>query len=104
MRYIAPVSRSTPAVPDPTVTARSPFSVIDAVLGVLGVLFGAVSLTYPFGRDQGLYYYVAREWVAHGSIVYRDVLDHKTPGIYALHALAIRLFGEHTWGIRIADL
>jgi hypothetical protein len=78
--------------------------VIDGVLGVLGVLIGAVSLTYPFGRDQGLYYYVAREWVAHGSIVYRDVLDHKTPGIYVLHALAIVLFGEHTWGIRVADL
>lgn len=77
---------------------------LDPILGTLGVLFGLGSLTYPFGRDQGLYYYVAREWVVRGSIPYRDVLDHKTPGIYILHALSILLFGENMWGIRVFDL
>lgn len=76
----------------------------DPILGALGVLFGLGSLTYPFGRDQGLYYYVAREWVLRGSIPYRDVLDHKTPGIYLLHALSVLLFGETMWGIRLLDL
>ncbi|MBL8610203.1 MAG: glycosyltransferase family 39 protein [Myxococcales bacterium] len=76
----------------------------DVVLGVLGLSMGAVSLLYPYGRDQGLYYYVAREWVLRGSIPYRDVLDHKTPGIYVLYALGVRLFGEQTWGIRVLDL
>jgi hypothetical protein len=77
---------------------------LDPILGSVGVAFGLGSLTYPFGRDQGLYYYVAREWVVRGAIPYRDVLDHKTPGIYLLHALAIRLFGETMWGIRVLDL
>ena len=77
---------------------------LDVVLGALGLLVGWASLTYPFGRDQGLYYYVAREWVRHGSIPYRDVLDHKTPGIYVVHALAILVFGDHAWAIRILDL
>jgi len=77
---------------------------LDPVLGALGVLFGLGSLTYPFGRDQGLYYYVAREWVLHGSVPYRDILDHKTPGIYLLYALGVRLFGEGMWPIRIFDV
>ncbi len=77
---------------------------LDWILGALGVAFGLGSLTYPFGRDQGLYYYVAREWVLHGSVPYKDVLDHKTPGIYLLYGLAVRLFGETMWGIRLLDV
>lgn len=79
-------------------------SIVDVVLGLAGLGFGAASLAYPYGRDQGLYYYVAREWVLRGSIPYRDVLDHKTPGIYVLYAIGVRLFGEQTWGIRVLDL
>lgn len=76
----------------------------DVVLTAVALAFGASSLAHPFGRDQGLYFYVAREWVRRGAIPYRDVLDHKTPGIYVLHALVIRLFGEAAWGIRLADM
>lgn len=75
----------------------------DVALAALGVGFGAGSLGYPFGRDQGLYHYVAREWVLRGSVPYRDVLDHKTPGIYVLHAIAVALFGPRMWGIRVLD-
>ncbi|HEY6881350.1 MAG TPA: hypothetical protein VI299_25165 [Polyangiales bacterium] len=78
--------------------------VFDLVLGVLGTAMGWVSLSFPFGRDQGLYYYVAREWVLRDAVPYRDVLDHKTPGIYIVHALAIRLFGATMWGIRVLDM
>lgn len=70
----------------------------------MGVLLGLPSLLYPFGRDQGLYFYVAREWVLRGSVPYRDVLDHKTPGIYLLHATSILLFGEVEWGIRVMEI
>lgn len=77
---------------------------VDAILGALALVFGLGSLGFPFGRDQGLYFYVAREWVRRGAIPYRDVLDHKTPGIYVLHALVIRVFGEGMWGIRVADV
>ena len=34
----------------------------DSPLGMIGVFFGLGCLTYPFGRDQGLYDFVAREW------------------------------------------
>ena len=53
----------------------------DLALAVVAAAFGWASLTYPFGRDLGLYFYVGREWALRGAIPYRDVLDHKTPGI-----------------------
>ena len=84
--------------------ARSADRRDDLALTVLGALFGWSSLTYPLGRDQGLYYYVGREWALRGSIPYRDVFDHKTPGIYFVHAVCVTIFGETIWGIRLADL
>lgn len=97
-----PDSRSSAVQPE-AVSARY-LSALDVLLGALGTATGWVSLAFPFGRDQGLYYYVAREWVLRDAVPYRDVLDHKTPGIYLVHALAVRLFGETMWGIRVLDM
>jgi len=72
-------------------------------MGIAATLLTLPTLLFPFGRDQGLYFYVAREWVERGAIPYRDVLDHKTPGIYFLHALAILLFGAKESSIRILE-
>ncbi|HSO32183.1 MAG TPA: glycosyltransferase family 39 protein, partial [Labilithrix sp.] len=44
-----------------------------------------------------------REMVRHGAMPYRDMLDQKTPAIYLLYAALIRVFGEHIWGIRVAE-
>lgn len=76
---------------------------VDLVLAAIAVLLAVPSLAFPFGRDQGLYFYVAREWVHRGALPYRDVLDHKTLGIYVVHALAIVCFGDKLWGIRVFD-
>src|SRR5688572_22198954 len=67
------------------------------------MLFSAHSLAYPFGSDQSVYHIVARWYLAHGAAPYRDTFDHKTPGIYALHALLIRVFGEGIWPIRLVE-
>jgi hypothetical protein len=75
-----------------------------AAIAAIALAIGLPSLSYPFGRDQGLYFYVAREWIQRGAIPYRDVLDHKTPGIYLLHALSQILFGQHMWAIRVMDM
>lgn len=77
---------------------------LDLLLLVAAVAFGAISLTYPFGRDQGLYHYVGREWALRGSIPYRDVFDHKPPGLYVVHALSVLLFGQKLYAIRVFDL
>ena len=77
---------------------------VDVVLGSLGVAFGAVLIGLPFGRDQGLYYFVGREWLKHGEMPYRDALEQKTPAIFFLHAFAIALFGEHMASIRVLEV
>jgi len=76
---------------------------LDAALVLCGLLFSAVSLAYPFGRDQGLYHYVGREWF-HGALPYRDMMDQKTPVIYFVFGLANALFGEHLWSVRVLEL
>ncbi|HVW25194.1 MAG TPA: hypothetical protein VHC69_07460 [Polyangiaceae bacterium] len=72
--------------------------------GALAVVLGLPSLLYPLGRDQGLFYYAAREWLLRGQVLYRDVWDHKPPVIYFVYMTAIGLFGEHTWAIRVLEL
>jgi hypothetical protein len=77
---------------------------LDGLLAAIGVLFGASSLAWPFGWDTSVHYYVGREWLLRGAMPYRDSFDHKTPGIHAVHALAIAVFGEGTAGIRAVEL
>ncbi len=75
----------------------------DLALSALGLAFGAQSLLYPLGRDQGLFFYIGREWLQ-GSIPYRDAFDQKPPLIHAIYALGIAVFGEHPWAIRACEL
>src|SRR4051794_10368215 len=77
---------------------------LDVALACVAFVAGAPSLFYPLGRDQGLYFYVGREWLQRGRFPYLDSFDVKTPGIYAVHALAIALFGEVAWGARLLEL
>jgi hypothetical protein len=67
----------------------------DVLLVATGLLFGAVSLTYPFCRDQAVYAYVGRAWFQEGRIPYRDALDQKTPLIFFVHGVLASLFGNH---------
>jgi hypothetical protein len=76
---------------------------LDAALALLAMAFAAPSLTYPFSRDQALYWYVGREWLD-GAVPYRDVLEHKTPLVYAVHALCAAVAGETMWAIRAAEI
>jgi hypothetical protein len=71
---------------------------------MIGAAYGAASLAYPLTLDSGVNGYVAREWLLRGSLPYRDSFDHRAPGIYVLHAACIALFGQHAWGIRVAEL
>ncbi len=88
----------------PTLRSVLGLSRIDIALIVVGLLFGACSLTYPFGHDQGVHYYVGREWLQHGSLPYRDSFDYKPPGIFLIYAALIAVFGEAQWPIRLAEL
>jgi hypothetical protein len=82
---------------------RERWSATSIVVLVLGALFGAHSLLYPYGRDQSLFHYIGREWVHHGAVPYRDTFDLKPPLIYLIHGLCILVFGDVMWGIRLVE-
>ncbi len=72
-------------------------------LALRGLALGLTSLTYPYGRDQGLYGYIGREWLA-GRLPYETAFDAKTPGIFLANLLAFRIFGESMMAIRAFEL
>jgi hypothetical protein len=73
------------------------------VIVALGMLLGAPSLAYPYGRDQGLFHYIGREWFVHGAVPYRDTFDLKPPPIYFVYGICARVFGDAMWGIRLVE-
>lgn len=69
------------------------------ILG-LSILLRLAFLHEPFERDEGQYAAIAQE-ILRGGIPYRDAIEIKPPGVFYIYALAIRLFGASTEGIRI---
>ena len=70
---------------------------------LIGVVIGSVSLTYPFGRDQGIYAYIGK-LLREGKIQYKYAFDLKPPGVHYVFALAEMIFGESMFDIRVFDI
>jgi 4-amino-4-deoxy-L-arabinose transferase-like glycosyltransferase len=74
------------------------------VLALLLILLAALPmLSYPMGRDQGMYANIGRSILA-GGTPFVDMWDIKPPPIYYIYAGAISLFGVTTSAIRAIDL
>jgi hypothetical protein len=71
------------------------------VLGAAG-LWLPMSLTYPFGWDQGLFAWVGGV-IVDGGMPYADAWDFKGPLVYYAYALAETIFGARLWSIRMLD-
>lgn len=67
------------------------------------LLFGSMSLVYPFGRDQAAYAFMG-DAMLHGMTLYRDIPVMLLPMAGLVHALALALFGRTMAAIRILDL
>jgi 4-amino-4-deoxy-L-arabinose transferase-like glycosyltransferase len=81
--------------------SRTVFRVLVACFALVPFVAVARFLNEPFDYDESVYAVVARGML-HGSLPYRDLFDHKPPGIYFWFLASFGLFGETTWGIRIA--
>lgn len=66
-------------------------------------LLGSVSLTYPFGRDQGIYAY-AGKLLLEGKMNYKEVFDLKPPGIHFFFSFIQLVAGESMLNARILDI
>jgi len=78
-------------------------TIFEICLCVLALIYSLPSLAYPYGRDQSVFHYAGREWLR-GLIPYRDVFDHKPPGIHVIYALASMVSKNQMWGIRLFEL
>jgi hypothetical protein len=69
----------------------------------LVVAWGASSLWYPFGWDQGIFAWVG-DAILRGEMPFRDAFDLKGPGAHVIYAATQFVFGRNQWGIRVVDL
>ena len=74
---------------------------IGALLFVLAFGYFGLTLGRTFDlRDEGYIYYGVKK-VAEGAIPHRDFVCLYGPGVYALSAVAYRLFGDEIMGVRL---
>jgi hypothetical protein len=66
-------------------------------------LWGAMTLGWPHGLDQGLYSWVGSV-ILDGGVPYQDAWEIKGPLTYLVNALAQAVLGHNEWGIRLVDL
>ncbi len=66
-------------------------------------MYAIPSLGYPFGGDQGTFFYIGREWLD-GLLPFKDAFDQKPPGIHMIYALSVFLFGARQTSIRILEI
>ncbi len=74
-----------------------------AALLALMTLVALPVLTYPMGRDQGMYAIIGRG-ILNGQIPFIDFWDIKPPPIYYIYAAGIGIFGPGSAALRAIDL
>lgn len=80
------------------------FAGVLAIVGFATSIFFAIgSLTWPFGRDQGIFAW-AGEVILNGGVPYRDAWDIKGPLTHYAYAFALGLLGNREISIRVLDL
>ena len=58
---------------------------------------------FPLGGDHAVFLTLG-QCVLDGGVLYQDCWDTKSPGIFFLFALIVKIFGVSMWGMRVADL
>ncbi len=76
---------------------------VRVALLLLCAAWGATSLSYPFGWDQGIMASVG-DTLLHGGMPYREAWDIKGPVAHVWFAIGQLLFGRGQLGIRVVDL
>jgi 4-amino-4-deoxy-L-arabinose transferase-like glycosyltransferase len=69
---------------------------------VFTFLLHLLVIAEPFGRDQGIFAYIG-DTLLRGGVPYRDAWDHKTPGIYAIYAVAFAAFGRAMSSVQLLE-
>lgn len=70
---------------------------------LLVLMIALPTLTYPLGRDQGMYANIGRS-ILDGGTPFVDIWDIKPPPIYYIYATTIAIFGTSTEAIHAMNL
>ncbi len=70
----------------------------------LGVGMLIISMFYPLGFDQWLFTVGGDMVLRNGAVPYRDFIDTKPPVVFYIYAVALGIFGHHSWAIRAFDV
>lgn len=73
-----------------------------ALVAAILLFFLAGNFVYPYFEDTALYAAIARR-ILHGATLYRDVFDHKTPGIFLLESIRLALLGYSSLSARLFE-
>lgn len=73
------------------------------VAAALMLTWSAFYLTYPPGKDQGIFLWLG-DVVRSGGMPYRDAFEQRGPMPIFFVALIESVFGRNTWGLRLVDL
>ena len=61
------------------------------------------NLSYPMGRDQGTYCVIG-QGLLNGQHLYLNLWDNKPPGIFAIFALLVKVFGHVPWSVGVVEV
>ncbi|HAO92744.1 MAG: hypothetical protein A2X93_07780 [Deltaproteobacteria bacterium GWC2_56_8] len=75
--------------------------IILAVIIAAAFLLRLKVMDIPFERDEGEYAYAA-QLMLDGVPPFREAYNMKFPGIYAVYAAILFIFGQTDWGVRLA--
>lgn len=74
-----------------------------ALLAVFALMLALPIITYPLGRDQGMYANIAQA-IREGGLPFIDMWDIKPPAIYYVYAVQISLLGAVPVALRAIDV
>src|SRR3954466_14829819 len=86
----------------PRLSVRDPDWWLKALAWTVIIASALLTLTFSFGRDQGIYALVG-EGILRGEAPYKALWDFKPPGIFFVHALAQGLFGKNMMAPRLLE-
>lgn len=67
------------------------------------IIVGSISLVYPFGRDQGIYAYIAK-LILDGKVDYKFSYNLRPPAIHYTFALEQLILGKSMFNMRVFDI
>jgi 4-amino-4-deoxy-L-arabinose transferase-like glycosyltransferase len=75
----------------------------EVLAAAVATLISLPVLSWPFAHDQSIFAAIARE-MTEGAVLYRDVWEHKPPGVFCTYALAFLLIHDDLWAVHVMEI